>query len=112
VEHFNKKETLEQLGDDEDLLREIIEAFINDAPNQIITITNAIQNKDGDTLMRNAHTLKSTSAMLYAHSVSQIAKQMEEAGKLNNFTISSTLLIKLNEAFQLLMNELKTELSV
>lgn len=63
------------------ILPQIINSYLSDAPALIQGMRAALAAKDMTTLARNAHSLKSTSLSLGATRVSEIAREMEVAGK-------------------------------
>jgi HPt (histidine-containing phosphotransfer) domain-containing protein len=77
------KQWIEEYG--EDFLVELIEVYLEDTPNRVAQMHQAFQGGDADTLIREAHTLKSSSANLGAMRLSALAKQMELAGRSGNF---------------------------
>lgn len=67
-------------GDDEpDLLEELVEVFLADAPGRIRDMRAAIDRGDLELLERAAHTLKSSAANLGALVLSEHARQLETA---------------------------------
>lgn len=60
---------------------QIITSYLTDAPAQIDQIRMALGANDMATLVRAAHSLKSTSLSLGATRVSEIAREIETAGK-------------------------------
>jgi HPt (histidine-containing phosphotransfer) domain-containing protein len=77
------KQWIEEYG--EDFLVELIEVYLEDTPNRVAQMHQAFQGGDAETLIREAHTLKSSSANLGAMRLSALAKQMELAGRSGNF---------------------------
>ncbi len=65
------------------LLAQIITSYLNDAPDLMRQIQAALAGRDLPTLTRQAHSLKSTSASLGATRVSELARELEMAGKNN-----------------------------
>jgi len=69
------KEWIEEYG--EDFLVDLIDVYLEDTPNRIAQMREATGGSDTDTLIREAHTLKSSSANVGAMRLSALAKQME-----------------------------------
>ena len=63
------------------LLAQIITSYLSDAPELMRQIQAALAQRDLPALTRHAHTLKSTSASLGATRVSELARELETAGK-------------------------------
>lgn len=75
----------EELG--EDFLLELIDIFKQDTPQRLAGLRQALERGDFETLRREAHTLKSSSAQLGATAISEMAKEMEalaRAGKVHD----------------------------
>lgn len=78
------EDALGRLGNDEDLLREIIKIYLEDAPELLDKIHVAIANDDGSSLMRAAHSLKGLAATLSAQEVFGVAVKLEHLGVARN----------------------------
>ena len=79
-------EGLRELGGEEDpgLLLELVEMFLDDAPNRLREMEESLSSGDLDTMRRAAHTLKSSSANMGAVLLCQICKDMEQAARDEN----------------------------
>jgi two-component system, sensor histidine kinase and response regulator len=73
-------EALHSVNGDRQLLREIVEAFLDESPRLLATIRTAIEQSDGRTLQRAAHTLKGSTRYFGATQVSEMALQLETMG--------------------------------
>jgi len=73
-------EALHSVNGDRHLLREIVEAFLDEAPRLLTTIRAAIEQPDGRTLQRAAHTLKGSTRYFGANQVSELALRLETMG--------------------------------
>jgi two-component system, sensor histidine kinase and response regulator len=69
------REWIEEYG--EDFLVDLIDVYLEDTPNRIAQMRGAVGGGETDTLIREAHTLKSSSANVGAMRLSALAKQME-----------------------------------
>jgi len=69
------REWIEEYG--EDFLVDLIAVYLEDTPNRIAQMRGAVGGGETDTLIREAHTLKSSSANVGAMRLSALAKQME-----------------------------------
>ena len=87
MEHFaiereiseKAKEWVDEYG--EEFLEELIDVYLEDTPNRLVQLRQALDGGDTETLIREAHTLKSSSANLGAMALSALAKTMEFAGR-------------------------------
>ena len=75
---------LERVGGDEELLKEIADLFVEDAPQLLEAIRVAIEKKDGSALHRAAHSLKGSVANFGAEKAVEMAFQLEKMGKSNH----------------------------
>jgi HPt (histidine-containing phosphotransfer) domain-containing protein len=70
-----------RLGDDEELYREVLQRFFNDAPGFVQRIWHAIQQQRSEELHRAAHSFKGLAAMAGAENVARTAAELEGLGK-------------------------------
>jgi two-component system, sensor histidine kinase and response regulator len=68
---------LEIADGDEQLLRELVQAFIEEYPTQLVQIRRALEHHNAPLLQRSAHTLKGTLRMLGSTAASGLAEQLE-----------------------------------
>ncbi len=73
------REWVEEYG--ADFLVELIDVYLADTPNRLALLRRAIEGGDAEACVREAHTLKSSSANLGAAALSAAAKEMEAAGR-------------------------------
>ncbi len=73
----------ESLGTDEgdDIVRELITVYLEDTPNILTALFQAIADGDVEIMTRSAHTLKSNSAQMGAKRLSALCKHMEMLGR-------------------------------
>jgi HPt (histidine-containing phosphotransfer) domain-containing protein len=74
---MNVNDALRRLGDDEELLRDIVQIYLEDAPGIIERIHNAAAQGDTNALQRAAHSLKGLGATLSASEVVGAAARLE-----------------------------------
>jgi HPt (histidine-containing phosphotransfer) domain-containing protein len=89
-----------------DFINELIEAFLDDAPNMIQNMQTAIDTKDVESFRRNAHSLKSNAYTFGATELGALAKELEFMAKENNLDIGNRLEV-LKEGFDEVAEELK-----
>ena len=89
-----------------DFINELIDAFLDDAPNMIQNMHIALDTKDVESFRRNAHSLKSNANTFGATELGALAKELEMMGKENNLEVGNRLEI-LNEEFGKVAEELK-----
>jgi len=92
---------IRDLGDGDDaLLRELIEAYIADAPARLSAVRDAIARGDAAGLARAAHGLKSSSLDMGARDVAAIAGEIEALGRGGSFDGAAALAARLDAAFE------------
>jgi len=89
-----------------DFINELIDAFLDDAPNMIQNMHIALDTKDVESFRRNAHSLKSNANTFGATELGTLAKELEMMGKENNLEIGNRLEV-LREAFGKVAEELR-----
>ena len=89
-----------------DFINELIDAFLDDAPNMISQMQTALGAKDVESFRRNAHSLKSNANTFGATELGALAKELEFMGKENNLDIGNRLEV-LNESFGKVAEELE-----
>jgi HPt (histidine-containing phosphotransfer) domain-containing protein len=90
----------------EDFINELIDAFIDDAPNMIRAMQTALDSKDVESFRRNAHSMKSNANTFGATELAALAKELEVMGKENNLDVGNRLEV-LKEAYGKVAEELK-----
>ncbi len=78
------------VGDDDDFVRDLIEAFLSDSGAQLDAIEAALKAGDAEALVRPAHTLKSSSATVGAMELSAAARTLEMAGRSGSLSDEAT----------------------
>src|SRR5215211_9444422 len=89
-----------------DFINELIDAFLDDAPNMISQMQTAIMSKDVESFRRNAHSLKSNANTFGATELGALAKELEMMGRENNLEVGNRLEV-LNEMFGKVAEELR-----
>ncbi len=83
VDTANLEMLKEVIGDD---LKEILQSFIDVAPDMVYQIEAALRNQDASSLQLHAHTLKGSSANVVAIHLPNLTLVLEKAGKAGNTT--------------------------
>ena len=90
----------------EDFINELIDAFLDDAPNMIQNMRVALAAKDVESFRRNAHSLKSNANTFGATELSALAKELEMMAKENNLDVGNRIEV-LNDSFDNVAKELR-----
>jgi PAS domain S-box-containing protein len=89
------------LGDDAlDVLSELIDCYLTEAPKLLQTMSDAIAQADPIALRRAAHTLKSSSASLGASALTQLCEDVEAIGKANTLLGSTDKVSQLQTEYE------------
>jgi HPt (histidine-containing phosphotransfer) domain-containing protein len=102
--------TLLQQPNQSDLVRHVVEIYLNDAPQLISALETAAASGDFEGLRRNAHTLKSNSAHIGARALSMFAKELEAQARSGNLAGVDRLLRQIGEGYQHLAHLLEAEI--
>src|SRR5689334_22018965 len=98
-------EELKQMSG-EDFINELIDAFLDDAPNMLRNLRTALDTNDVESFRRNAHSLKSNANTFGATELGMLAKELEFMAKENNLEVGNRLEV-LQEVFGKVAEELK-----
>ena len=90
----------------EDFINELIDAFLDDAPNMLKNMHTALGAKDIESFRRNAHSLKSNANTFGATELGALAKELEFMARENNLDIGNRL-EALKDAYDKVAAELK-----
>ena len=88
-----------------DFINELIDAFLEDAPDMIQNMRTAAATGDVETFRRNAHSLKSNAYTFGATELGGLARELERMGRESNLAIGTSLEV-LNEELGKVAQEL------
>jgi len=86
VQHFDKAQILDRVGGDTDLLKEVVQIFVDEFPKTVDRIRDAVRNSDFDDLERAAHALKGSVSNFSAASAVDAASNLEAMGRGRDIT--------------------------
>ena len=104
---FNYKELLSRLMYDEELARTVVAAFLHDAPRQLDTLQQVLEQRNAEAAVRQAHTLKGASATVSAKALRDLSSQAQYAVSAGEFGDALALLPEMRDQLQLLQGALK-----
>ncbi len=104
---FDKDNALNIIGGDEDLLRDIVEIFITDIPQQISEIKEAVNSCNADALQESSHKLKGAVSNFGEIATFKTAFKLETMGKENRLENVEQVYDTLVKDVESLVNELK-----
>jgi PAS domain S-box-containing protein len=99
--------SLRDLGGDE-FLREVIDAFLADAPDQIATLRRSLAEQSTEELRRAAHTLKSNGATLGALEFAELCRTLEQRAKDGELDGAPELVDRIEQEYGRLQEALTT----
>ena len=111
---WNRQRVLENLGGDEDLLRQVIEIFTEEAPKHLAELRHAIREQDAKTTEKTAHSLKGELGYFDVPEISHAARELEEKGATSEWSGTGELMRFLERNVSELLQTIRTaeELSV
>ena len=96
------------LDGDPDLIVTIIDSFLDDCPDYMDAIREAVEVGDAEVLKREAHGLKGAAGSLRAQSASEAAEVLEEMGRSDDFAEAEAALDTLEQEIDRLKDDLRT----
>jgi HPt (histidine-containing phosphotransfer) domain-containing protein len=104
---FDREAALARVGDDEILLAELVKIFLDDYPNNLQDIQQALRAGNPNLLERAAHTLKGAVANFGADAVVQEAFALECQGRKGDLSHANENLRRLSQVLEQLDHELR-----
>jgi len=99
---WNRKEALDRVDGDQDLLQELCQIFLQEAPKLMSRLKEAVGSQDFDGVTKSAHSLKGESSYLSAAAVSTAARELEHMGREKDLSRApDTLIVLEHELAQL-----------
>ncbi len=92
---------------DKEIVKEIIEIYIQEYPDRIINMKKNIEENDLDSLYKNAHSMKGVTANFFDKETEEYARQLESKGKAGDNTGLEEIFQQLIIASEKLIEELK-----
>jgi HPt (histidine-containing phosphotransfer) domain-containing protein/CheY-like chemotaxis protein len=96
----------EQIGHDDDLMRELIDLFLSESPSQVLEMREALATENFERLGRAAHTMKGSFAAFHAEQARTHAQELETASKAADSAQCREMLCVLEHDLELLKPEL------
>jgi len=93
------EELRQRLDNDEELVAEIVELFLDDTPRQIAALEDALARGDGEVVRERAHTLKGAAANMGAAELRETAGRMEEAARNGRLAEATELADRIHRDF-------------
>jgi HPt (histidine-containing phosphotransfer) domain-containing protein len=90
AEAFNLAEALERVEGDLDLLKEMVDLFLEEVPNMVAAIEQALIAGDPSALQHAAHTLKGSVSNFAAPAATEASFVLEKIGRQHNLALAPT----------------------
>ena len=94
------------LGDDDEIVRDLCRMFGNDTPQLMMEIEHALETGDLKTVQRSAHRLKGSIGVFHAPGVYAVAQRMETAGEQADAPRAKEVLVELQSAVSAMLVQL------
>lgn len=104
---FNENDLITRLGNDQELIREILSQFIDEIPDRMDRFKEALETEDSDQFKIMAHTIKGLSANISAPVLRNVAAQIESLSMKDDLQAIKDLIPKLEQQHQSLVEYLK-----
>jgi two-component system, sensor histidine kinase and response regulator len=86
---WSRAEVLDRLGGDQELLEELCQIFLKEAPKLMDRLRQGMTNGDAEAVQRAAHSLKGEVSYLSAAGATQAARRLEDLGHERNLSAVS-----------------------
>jgi PAS domain S-box-containing protein len=107
---FNKEMLKERLMGDENILKEILDIFIEESAIQIESLKEYLKQEDFEKMRIQAHTIKGAAANIGGERLRQTAFKMEKAADIGDFAEITSLMPELEEQYGVLRKVLEKEI--
>ncbi len=102
---FDKDKALNIIGGDKEFLKEIVEIFLVDVPQQVSGIEKAVYSRNGEALEKSSHKLKGAVSNFGENATFKTALKLETIGKENR-------LDEVDETYGTLMKDVESLVKV
>ena len=106
LEHIDYPQLLKMVGGDKNILDTLIQTTIEDMPERIEGLTQAIEDKDIKTTTMIAHAIKGLASNLHFDQMAIIAKDIETKSQNNQFDKIARLLSELKDEWETVKNKI------
>lgn len=97
---FDYEDFLHRIDGDVDLLKEVIEIFLEDTPALLANLYAGIRSGDAEAVERAAHTLKGSAANISAKRLQQLSHHVQQALKKNDVAYLELFIEDLEENYE------------
>ena len=104
---FDKQDLMARLMDDDNLIRTIVAAFLEDIPEQIRALKGYIEQGEAEPAGRQAHKIKGAAANVGGMALSAVAFEVEKAGQAGRLDEIAAFMPELERQFELLKAQMR-----
>ncbi|MCP4671933.1 MAG: response regulator [Desulfobacula sp.] len=104
---FNDKDALSRYSDDLEILKEIIDAFFEETPEELDSIQQGMPTKDFPLISKAAHALKGSASYVGAERIRDVASSIEKAAKQEEFSNMEMMVDTLSKEFVFFEEQIK-----
>lgn len=101
---------IEMLGNDSEMLLDIVTSFLEDAPNLMQAINEGIETQNFELVELNAHTIKSSSRLFRAEQFASQCQNLEDSAKNEQWDKVKAIAPQLQQNYLLIAQELTQKL--
>ena len=103
---FALSELMERVDEDDELIREVLEIFLEDTPKTLEAIKTGIADQSPEAVAKTAHTLKGASANIAANRLRDQAYELEIKAKSGDLADAGDIFATLETEYAALKNHL------
>lgn len=107
---YDRERFLKGVGGDVPLARELLAAYVEDAPGRLAALDAAMQASDATLVVKWAHSIKGMTGVLRATELTELALAMEKAGRGDDLAAAVSLYPRFRELFGQVMGEASAHL--
>ncbi|MDY6851148.1 MAG: response regulator, partial [Thermodesulfobacteriota bacterium] len=108
-EIFDRAGLLDRILGDEELLKEVLEIYLQETPGHIESIKEALKKSDASEVTQHGHKIKGSSGMICAEGMQALGSRVETAGKKDDLTQAASLVEKMEREFAKLKEAISTQ---
>jgi len=102
---FNRPKLFERFGNDEELIRAVLDAFFQEAPGLIENLQTAIGSQDIESIQSHAHALKGSAGNVNADALQELSLGMEQAVKEGDLASTSLIIADIEKGYNAFFRE-------
>jgi HPt (histidine-containing phosphotransfer) domain-containing protein len=105
------EDLIEMVGDDAEMIKEVADSFLDDAPRLLQAIQEGLTTKNAELVERSAHTIKSSSRIFRAEQFARQCQTLEDLARADDWSAIESTSCQLFEDYQVIADALNLKLS-